>query len=280
MSEAHPDNLKRTLYNQILGCSVLLVALLGLVHNSFLSGGSVLAGPIPSTHPLTAFGFIVAAGAIFFQAEWTRSVWLRPLLCVAMILLSALRITEALFPDVIAVYSSGPVPDLLASAALFGRFSVETAVFLGCYFCFELTRDRHFLTRLVLVSICLAILSLGVTETLYSLFIWGNELSLITQFNMWLVLIDLLVRMRERQPFRSFFQNRRSSFHLQVVALAVYLMPMIVGAVVLQALHVTPAERVPFELVFAGASCVMLAVVLALGAYLDSGDDKPQASTE
>lgn len=267
--------MKRTIYNQFLGCSVLLVALLGLFHNSVLSAGSLLTGPIPSTHPLTAIGFAILAGAIFFRPQWNRSHWLRNLLCLAVILLSALRIAEALYPGAIAIYTRGPVTEALESVGLYGRFSVETAVFLGCYFCFELTRERHVLIRLTLVSICLGVLSLGFTEVMYSIFLWGNELSLITQIAMWLVTIDLIIRMRERQPFRSFFQNGKSSFYLQITALALYLMPMIVGAILLQVFKVAPEEKVPFELVFAGASCAMLAVVLALGAYLDSDSNKP-----
>lgn len=266
--------MKRMIYDLFLGCSVLLVALLGLFHNSFLSGGSLLTGPIPSTHPLTTAGFVILAGAIFFRQQWNQSVWLKNLLCLTMILLSAIRIAEALFPENISAISRGPLTDLLESAGLFGRFSVETAIFLGSYFCFELTRERHALIRIVLFSICLGVLSLGFTETMYSIFLWGNELSVITQIAMWLVTIDLLVRMREKQPFRSFFQNSKSSFYLQIAALALYLLPVVVGAIILQILQVSPEERIPFELVFAGASCGMLAVVLALGVYLDGESEK------
>jgi len=276
MRVSDTPNLKRTIYSQILGSSILLTVLLGLIHNAYLSSGSLVTGPIPSTHPLTAAGFAILAGAIFFRPAWDRSLWLRHVLCLAMIVLSGLRLAEALFPDTITFYSRGPVPELLATIGLHGRFSVETAIFLTCCFCFELTRERHIALRLLLISICLAVLSLGFTETVYSLFLWGNELSLITQLAMWLVSVDLLVRMRERQPFQSFFQYGKSSFYLQIAALSLYLMPMIAGAIYLQVQHVTAEQRLPFELVFAGASCVMLAIVLALGSYLDRDGNKPR----
>lgn len=179
---------------------MLLVAIFGVIHNFFLSAGTLLAGPLPSTHPLTAAGFAILAAGIFFRPYWTRSNWVKPALCLTMILLSGLRIAEALFPDRIVFLMGSPVTEALESAHLYGRFSVETAIVLASCFCFELTQAHQTMIRLLLVSVCLAVLSLGVTETVYSIFLWGNELSQITQVAMWLMSVDLLVS----NPFRVF----------------------------------------------------------------------------
>ncbi|WP_269581452.1 hypothetical protein [Roseibium sp. Sym1] len=267
------------LYNQALGCSVLLVALFGLAHNFFLSAGGMLGAPLPSTHPLTAAGLVILAIAMFFRAQWHQAAWLRVPLCLAMILISGLRVAEALFPSHISFFAAGSMTTFLESAGLHGRFSVETAVFLAACFCFELTHERQGTLRLLLVSICLAVLSLGFTETVYAFFLWGNELSVITQFAMWLVSVDLLVRIRNQQPLRSFFSPGKPNFYLQFTALALYLLPMILGAVLLNKLHITAEKSAPFELVFAATSCVLLAIVVTLGTYLDRDSAGESASS-
>ncbi|MGX1496428.1 hypothetical protein [Roseibium aggregatum] len=262
-------DLDKTVYHQVIGCSLVLVMLFGLGHNIYLSAGDPFSGRTPSTHPATALGFLILAGAIFFRPQWDNSIWLKNTLCWLMVLLSGLRIAEALFPDQITVYTDSWLPQSLEAVGMYGRFSIETALFLVCCFGFELSQERHTFVRLLLVSVCLAVLSLGFAETVYSLFLWGNELSMITQIGMGLVSLDLLVRMRNQPPFKSVLQPGRSNFYLQFTALALYLLPMIIGTVALHKLQVSPSEKAPFELFFAGTSCVLLAIVLLLGTYLD-----------
>lgn len=269
MTKNSDQDLDKTVYHQVIGCSILLVILFGLGHNIFLSSGDPFSGPKPSTHPFTAMGFLILAGSIFFRPQWSHSVWLKGILCWLMILLAGLRIAEALFPDHIMFYEDSWLSQSLEAVGMYGRFSIETAIFLICCFGFELSQERHTIVRLLLVSVCLAILSFGFAETVYSFFLWGNELSMITQFGMWLVSLDLLVQMRNQPPFRIVLQPGRSSFYLQFTALALYLLPMIIGIVVLNKLQVSPSEQAPFELIFAGASCVLLGAVLLLGTYLD-----------
>ncbi|MEE4011475.1 hypothetical protein V1T76_05430 [Roseibium sp. FZY0029] len=262
-------DLDKTVYHQVIGCSLVLVMLFGLGHNFYLSSGDPFSGPTPSTHPITALGFLILAGAIFFRPQWDSSVWLKGILCWSMVLLSGLRVAEALFPDQITVYMDSWLSQSLEAIDMYGRFSVETSLFLVCCFGFELSQERHTIVRLLLVSVCLAVLSLGFAETVYAFFLWGNELSIITQIGMCLVSLDLLVRMRNQAPFKSVLQPGRSSFYLQFTALALYLLPMIIGTVALHKLQITPTEKAPFELFFAGTSCVLLAIVLLLGTYLD-----------
>ncbi|TYC65326.1 hypothetical protein FMN63_23195 [Stappia sp. BW2] len=262
-------DLDKTVYQQVIGCSLVLVMLFGLGHNIYLSAGDPFSGPTPSTHPITALGFLILAGAIFFRPQWDNSHWLKNILCWLMIVLTGLRIVEALFPDQISVYAHGWLTDTLEAIGMYGRLSVETALFLVCCFGFELSQERHTVVRLLLVSVCLAVLSLGFAETVYAFFLWGEELSMITQIGMCLVSLDLMVRMRNQPPFKSVMQPGRSNFHLQFTALALYLLPMIVGTVVLHKFHISPSEKAPFELFFAGTSCALLAIVLLLGTYLD-----------
>jgi hypothetical protein len=92
---------------------------------------------------------------------------------------------------------------------------------------------------------------------------------------MWLMSVDLLVRMRRQQPFQSFLHFGRSTLYLQfssVTALALYLLPLIIGAVQLQEMHISADQRIPFELAFAGSSCMLLGIVVLLGAYLDRNE--------
>lgn len=269
MTRTNNQDLDKTVYHQVIGCSLLFVILFGLGHNVYLSSGDPFSGPKPSTHPVTALGFLILAGAIFFRLQWARSVWLRGTLCCLMILLSGLRIAEALFPDQITLFADSWLSHSLESVNMYGRFSIETALFLFCCFSFELSQERHTVVRLLLVSVCLAVLSFGFAETVYAFFLWGNELSMITQFGMWLVSVDLLVQMRNQAPFQSVMQPGRSNFHRQFTALALYLLPMIIGTVVLHKMQISASEQAPFELFFAGTSCLLLGVVLMLGTYLD-----------
>ncbi|MHA7772176.1 hypothetical protein [Roseibium sp. M-1] len=269
VSNSDRSDLDKIIYRQLLGCSILLVVLFGIAHNIFLSAGDPITGPRPSTHPLTAFGFAVFACAIFFRTGWEQARRTRFTLCWLVIGFSALRIAEALFPNQVNFISAGPMAQALESAGLFGRFSLQTAVFLVCCFCFELSQKRHHAIRVLLVSLCLVMLSLGITETLYSLFLWGNELSLITLMAMFLVSIDLLFRIRHQQPLQSFLQSGKTSFYLQFTGLALYLLPMIVGTVLLRKMQVSPMERAPFEAFFALTSCVLLGAVVLLSSYLD-----------
>jgi hypothetical protein len=269
VNHSFKSDLDNTIYHQLLGCAVLLVVLFGLAHNFFLSRGDALSGPLPSTHPLTAFGFSILAAAIFFRPHWNKSRWVKPLLSWFIIDLAVLRIIEALFPNQLSLYSEGVIADALESAGLHGRFSVETAIFLLCCFVFELSQERHHAFRVLLVSVCLVVLSLGLTETFYSLLLWGDELSLITLVAMSLVSLDLLFRMRHQQPLQSFLQAGRTSFYLQFTGIALYFLPMIVGTVVLRKMQVSPMDRAPFEALFALISCILLGAVFLLATYLD-----------
>jgi|GEM_PF-3431291 len=269
MTDGDLTDFESSLFHQLIGCSVLLVVIFGLAHNVFLSAGDPLTGKLPSTHPLTAAGFLILAGAIFFRAQWDRSFWLRGSLSGVVIALSGLRILEALLPGQLFVFAGGPMTAALETAGLYGRFSVESALFLICAFGYELNRDQHLVIRLLTVSGALAVLSLGLVETVFSFFLWGNELSLITQIAMLLVSMDLLFRMRSQVPFRGVLQASRSSFFFQFTALALYLLPMIIGAVLLHKYDVAPGQRAPLELVFAGTSWLLLCLSFVLGTYLD-----------
>ncbi|POF31693.1 hypothetical protein [Roseibium marinum] len=270
MTDFELSDFESPLFHQLIGCSLLLVVLFGLAHNVFLSVGDPFSGNLPSTHPVTAAGFLVLACAILFRPEWDSSVWIRGGLSWIFIALCVLRILEALYPSHLSAFTGGHIVVALETVGLYGRFSVETALFLLCCFAYELAPERQMAVKLLAVSCSLAVLSLGLIETAYSFFLWGNGLSLITQVAMILVCLDLIYRLRDQLPFHSVFRTARSSFYFQFTVLALYLLPIIMGAVLLHKFEISPAFRTPFEFAFAGTSWLLLCLALVLGLYLDN----------
>lgn len=270
MNDFELSDFESSLFHQLIGCLLLLVVIFGLAHNAFLSVGDPLSGTLPSTHPLTAAGFFAIACAILFRPKWENSVWLNVGLPCIFIAFSGLRILEALFPHELSTFTDGQITDALETVGVYGRFSVETALFLICSFTYVLASERQLAIKLLAVSCALAVLSLGLVETAYSFLLWGNELSFITQIAMILVCLDMTYRMQVQVPFHSVFRTARSSFYFQFTVLALYLCPMIIGAVLLHKFEVSPAFRTPFEFAFAGTSWLLLCLALALGAFLDN----------
>ncbi|WP_299816622.1 hypothetical protein [uncultured Roseibium sp.] len=270
MTDFELSDFESSLFHQLIGCSLLLVVIFGLAHNVFLSVGDPFSGTLPSTHPLTAAGFLVLACAILFRPKWENPVWLCAGLAWIFIALSGLRVLEALFPNHISPFTDGYITAALESVGLYGRFSVETALFLICSFAYVLAPERQLPVRLLAVSCALAVLSLGLVEMACSFLLWGNELSLITQVAMILVCLDMIYRLQDQAPFHVVFRTARSSFYFQFSVLALYLCPMIIGAVLMHKFEVSPAFRTSFEFAFAGTSWLLLFLALALGTYLDS----------
>ncbi|PVB61087.1 hypothetical protein [Labrenzia sp. 011] len=270
MTDLELSDIESPLFHQLIGCLLLLVVILGLAHNVFLSVGDPVSGSLPSTHPVTAGGFLVLAAALLFHPQWDSSVRLSVTLAWIFIVLSCLRILEALYPEHLAVFTDGHITAALESVGLYGRFSVETALFLMGSLAYLLAPERQVVVRLLAVSCCLAVLSLGLVEAAYSLFLWGDELSLITQVAMVLICADLVYRMRDEVPFHSVFRKARTSFYVRFTVLALYLLPMIIGAVLLHEFKVSPAFRTPFEFAFAGTSWLMLGLGLSIGTFLDN----------
>ncbi len=258
-----------SLFHQFIGCSVFLVIFLGLLHNVMLSAGDSISGKLPSTHPLTAAGFFILAGTFFFHHAWEHRPLLRGLVSTFFMLISFFRILDALLPEHFSVFSGGGMTAFLESHGLYGRFSVETALFLMFAFGFELSQFNQPVVRLVTVSGCLAVLSLALVEAIFMFFLWGNELSLITMIAMLLVAVDQLYRMRLEVPFHSVLQVNWPAFYRQIAVLALYLFPMALGTFFLQSLHVTPALLAHYQYVLAGSSWLLLCLALLFGTFLD-----------
>lgn len=255
------------LFQHTIGCALLLVVLAGLYHNVFLSAGDAVTGHLPSTHPLTALGFSTLAFAIFFIRQWERSGLVRNAISIFFVAASSVRVLEALYPENVSVFSGGPATEVLEAAGLYGRYSVETALFLMFCFGFELSRRNHPLVRLFMVAGGVGILSIGLVEVVFDLLLWGNELAFLTQLAMLLVSVDLIYRMRREVPFDSLFLSTRSSLIFQGLAVAVYVLPIVSGVVLLQNLQPERLDPLPVEVAIAGASWCLLCLTLIACAF-------------
>ncbi|TYC56458.1 hypothetical protein FMN50_11150 [Rhodobacterales bacterium] len=186
---------------------------------------------------------------------------------IAVIAVSVVRILEALFSERLQIFAGGSLTEGLESIGMYGRFSVETALFFIFCFGFELSRRTMRGVTVLMMAGTVGILSFGLVEVVFGYFLWGNELSFITQIAMLLVAADLVYRMRREVPFRGLFRARRISLFFQVAAVAVYVLPMIVGVWYVRNWELSPDNKAPFEFVFAGASWALLCLTLMASAF-------------